>query len=308
MINKKLAVHLHFYLLSSISTAMSATEILYLATQCSIYSPWFNIIFGLIGNIINLVVFTQLKLFRNNRSAFYITIETISNFLYELFFLCSSILTIIYGDDASGRSLFWCKFRYMLNHPLILMNGYMISCSAMDQYFSTNYRVYQRQICTIKLARIIVYTCIFVSIGHSIAFGLAYDIQPSVGCVISNPIWVHYSSYVYYPFIIGLLPICISSLFSVLAYRNVRRIVRRQIPIVRRRLDKQMTALVLIRVIMFVCLGLPYNTYRIYAINFPIPRIKAMEYAVGKLINSLFLFFVGLNFTVSLFKNHKSFE
>ena len=75
------------------------------------------------------------------------------------------------------------------------------------------------------------------------------DIQPSVGCVISNPIYLQYATFFLYPVLEGLLPIVIASFFSLLAFRNVRRIVRRQLPIVRRRLDRQMTAMVLIRVI-----------------------------------------------------------
>ena len=52
----------------------------------------------------------------------------------------------------------------------------------------------------------------------------------------------------------GLLPIFVSSLFSLLAYRNVRRIVRRQIPMDRRRLDQQLTAMIFMRVIFFILL------------------------------------------------------
>ena len=63
------------------------------------------------------------------------------------------------------------------------------------------------------------------------------------------------------------LPLLITLGFSTLAYRNVRRIVRRQIPMVRRRLDHQMTALVLGRVISIVTCGLPYMSFNLYFLN-----------------------------------------
>ncbi|CAF1058374.1 unnamed protein product [Adineta steineri] len=88
-------------------------------------------------------------------------------------------------------------------------------------------------------------------------------------------------------FRIGLLPVVIASSFSILAYHNVRRIVRRQLPIVRRKLDKQITAMVLMRVIAFVFLVLPFVTYRIYTINFPVSRSVPMAYAIGKLIQAI---------------------
>ncbi|CAF4238308.1 unnamed protein product, partial [Adineta steineri] len=99
----------------------------------------------------------------------------------------------------------------------------------------------------------------------------------------------------------GLLPITIATSFSILAYRNVRHIVRRQLPIVRRNLDKQITAMVLMRVIAFVCLLLPYITYRIYVINFPISRSTPMAYAIGRLIQAIFTSLYIINYIISFY-------
>ncbi|CAF0865419.1 unnamed protein product [Adineta steineri] len=99
----------------------------------------------------------------------------------------------------------------------------------------------------------------------------------------------------------GFLPIVIASSFSALAYHNVRRIVRRQLPIVRRKLDKQITAMVLMRVIAFICLVLPYNAYRIYAINFPTSRSVPMAYAVGRLIQAIFSSISNINFLINFY-------
>ena len=180
----------------------------------------------------------------------------------------------------------WCKVRYMLPQISALITYYTICFAAADQFFSTNYLLNLRQMCTLKLARCLTITFGCLWIVHSIVFGWFFDIQPSIGCVISNPIWLQYSTYFVYPLLIGFLPIIIASLFNIFAYRNVRRIVRRQLPIIRRRLDQQMTAMVLMRVILFVSFVLPYVMYRVYTINFPIPQTKPMEYAIGT-INSI---------------------
>ncbi|CAF4039932.1 unnamed protein product, partial [Adineta steineri] len=156
-----------------------------------------------------------------------------------------TILTSKYGDDATGRSLGWCKFRYMLAQTLSLTSYYTICLTAIDQFFSTNHQFRLRQMCTIKLARYVTFISICIWIAHSILSGCLFNIQGSLGCVISNPIWQQYTSSFFYPVLIGLLPIAILLLFSLLAFHNVRRIVRRQIPIVRRRLDQQLTAMVL---------------------------------------------------------------
>ncbi|CAF0935973.1 unnamed protein product [Adineta steineri] len=143
--------------------------------------------------------------------------------------------------------------------------------------------------CTLKLGRYFTFIFICFVIIHSIALGSSYDIQPTFGCTISNYVALQYSTYFFYPVLFGFLPIIIASLFSMLAYHNVRRVVRRQLPIVRRKLDKQITAMVLMRVIAFVCLTLPSTAYRIYAINFPIPQSIPMAYAVGRLIQTILL-------------------
>ncbi|CAF4660510.1 unnamed protein product, partial [Rotaria sp. Silwood2] len=54
----------------------------------------------------------------------------------------------------------------------------------------------------------------------------------------------------------------------ILAYRNVRRIVRRQMPIRRRKFDQQLTAMILIRVIFLIITISPYVLERIYAVAF----------------------------------------
>ncbi|CAF3893951.1 unnamed protein product, partial [Adineta steineri] len=113
--------------------------------------------------------------------------------------------------------------------------------------------------------------------------------------------WVQYSTYFFYPILSGFLPIVIASSFSMLAYRNVRHIVRRQLPIVRRKLDKQITAMVLMRVIAYVCLVSPYNTYRIYAVNFPASRSVPMAYAIGRLLQTILLSINNINFVINFY-------
>ncbi|CAF0987727.1 unnamed protein product [Adineta steineri] len=155
--------------------------------------------------------------------------------------------------------------------------------------------------CTLRLGRYFAFIFICFAIVHSIALGSSYDVQPTVGCVLSNYVAVQYSTYFFYPVLIGFLPIAIASTFSILAYHNVRRIVRRQLPIVRRKLDKQITAMVLMRVIIFVCSVSPFDAYRIYSINFPTSQSMPMAYAIGRLIQTVFAFINSMNSVISFY-------
>ncbi|CAF0943669.1 unnamed protein product [Adineta steineri] len=211
------------------------------------------------------------------------------------------MLTSLYGDDATGRSFIWCKLRYILGQICALTTIYMICFTVVDQFFSTNHRFNLRQMCTLKLGRYVSSIFICFAIIHSILLGTSYNIQPTLGCVLSNYVWIQYSTFFFYPILIGFLPIVIASSFSILAYHNVRHIVRRQLPIVRRKLDKQITAMVLTRVMVFVCLTLPYNVYRIYAINFPISPSMPMAYAIGRLIQVIFTSIYIINYIINFY-------
>jgi hypothetical protein len=280
------------------SSSSTATEFLDYAVQYTLYTGYILFAFGIIGNAINILVFTQLKLFRNNRCAFYLTIESISSCLYQSIVFITIIFTSIYGDDGTGHFLVWCRLKYILGQTAVLIVFSMICCAAADQFFSTNYRLHLRECFTLKVARCFTFTFVCIWMIHSIIFGLFSGIQPSVGCVISNQIYLQYATFFLYPVLFGLLPIVIASFFSLLAFQNVRRIVRRQLPILRRRLDRQMTAMVLIRVVFFVCFAFPYSIFRIYAINFPISRSQPMPFAVRQLLQAIFTSFPALIYTV----------
>jgi hypothetical protein len=256
---------------------------------------------GIIGNIINLLVFTHLKCFRDNRCGFYLIIESISDFFYQFFSISLTILISLYGNDLSSNSIVWCKFIYFIAESLGLITFSMICFEAADQYFSTNYRLFLRQICTMKLAWILTFSIISLWLFHSTLCTFFVTIVPSIGCMISNPIWIKYVTYFFYPVLVGLLPIVIASSFSLLAFRNVRHIVRRQIPIERRRFDQQITAMILLRVGFYVCFTLPYIIYRIYIVNVPIKETNLVQYAIGQFVQVIIVSIVSLNYTVSFY-------
>ena len=98
------------------------------------------------------------------------------------------------------------------------------------------------------------------------------------------------------------------SIFSLLAFRNVRKIIRTQIPIQRRRLDRQLTAMVLIRVIFVIPLTLPYVIH--YAYTFTNKNRNNIQLALDQLIAAIAISFAYLHYSVSilyLIYKHKSY-
>ncbi|CAF1280108.1 unnamed protein product [Adineta steineri] len=276
-------------------------QILAVAAKYSLYSGTIICLLGIVGNAINVLVFTQLKPFRNNRCAFYLTVESISNIFYLLFSLTIYILISMYGNDGTGSSLTWCKLRYTVAQTFVLITFTMRCCTAADEYFSTNYLYNIRYMCTLKLSRYLTFVFICIWITHGVIQTFFYNIMPSLGCKISNEMYIRYATYFTYPVLTGVLPIVISLLFSLFAYQNVRRLVRRQIPVARRRLDRQITAMCFVHVIAYGCLATPYFCYRMYAVNNPVSRDKPLEFANRQLVQVIFASTASLNFAISFY-------
>jgi hypothetical protein len=51
----------------------------------------------------------------------------------------------------------------------------------------------------------------------------------------------------------------IAVVFGLLAYHNVRLLTRRKIPVVRCELDKQLTKMILVQILIYFCTFLPYS-------------------------------------------------
>jgi hypothetical protein len=277
----------------------AALQLLTVAQDYSLYSIEIIFVVGLFGNLINIFVFISLKLFRSNQCAFYLIVESIVNIGELLIIFLGRYLTFIYGSDPAKTSLVWCKLRTLLGQIFRLLSTSMICFAAFDQFLSTNPRLYLRQLSTLSLARrlTILSSCIWIL--HSIPNGIYLRIDASRTCDIFNVDLIRYYSFFYYPILHGLLPICVSSLFSLLAYRNVRRLIRRQVTVVRRRFDRQLTAMIFIRVIFFIILVLPYSIHQIYLLNVTINQSENLfRYAVNELIELVIISWLNLNYAV----------
>ncbi|CAF0985004.1 unnamed protein product [Adineta ricciae] len=282
-------------------SSLVAVKILQIAYLYSTAVGCLTFTAGVIGNTVNILVFLRVAHFRHHRSIFYLIIESISDFLYQFFSITITVFISLYGNDLTNRVLVWCRLKYFFAQSFGLITFSMICFQAADQFFSTNYRCVLRQIFTYTLAQYTAFGTVCIWLLHSLACSFYVSIIPSIGCIISNSTWIHYVTYVFYPVLVGFLPITIASVFSLLAYRNVRRIIRRQVPIERRRFDQQITAMILLRVICFIIFTLPYITFRIYIVNVPVEQTDLVHYALSQLVQVIIVSIVNLNYAANFY-------
>jgi hypothetical protein len=280
---------------SSIVQQIEAATDLYLFT-CSIL----NLIIGVISTLSIILIFTSLRAFRGNQCAFYLTIESITDLGLILFFFPPHIAYHFQGQNFARQSLVWCKLTLMCSYGFGLCSLYIICSMALDQYLSTNHRYSWRQMSTLKLAHRLTLAIISFAWLHSTLFPIFADIR-ALGCSIYHPIVKFYFAFFYYPIMSGVLPLILSTTFSLLAYRNVRRLVRRQTAAVRRRLDHQMTAIALSRVLCIVTLGVPFLGTSLYELNVNSSEQNDIQLAITRLIAHIAQTLLHTNYSVSHF-------
>ena len=275
-------------LLSSAQAIASITDSLF------IYGGFTLLVLGLLGNGLNILILTILPVFQNNPCAFCLFVESIGNFGQMLTELLAYSLLIGAKVDASRNAPAWCKVKSVAEQIFNLISFGTICLAAFDQFLSTNPRCHWRRLSTLKFIRSLIGIFLVVTLLHSIPFLIFFGIDLSRGCVIGNARLEVYYSFFYYPLLIGLLPIVVTTTFAFLAFHNVRHLVRRDVALGRRRLDRQLTAMIFTRVLCFVILTLPYVIFRIYALNVKLSALNLLSLAVLRLVGTSLglLFFV----------------
>jgi hypothetical protein len=175
----------------------------------------------------------------------------------------------------------------MINYTLTLISFSSICFAAIDQYLSTNHHARIKQLSTLKLAHRLIYSAIVIWIIYNCLFPIFFDLQPSAGCAIYNTYFASYYSFFHFIILSGIIPIFTSSMFSLLAYSNVRRILQLRMAILRRKLDKQLTAMVLAKVAFFAVTVLPSTIFRIYILNVTVSSSDSIRIAIDQLISSI---------------------
>ena len=222
-------------------------------------------IVGVVGGILSTLVFVSLRTFRQSSCAFYLTIISIVNTGQLFTGLLSRILNILLDTDGTETSLFYCKFRGFLFQACIGMSMTCLCFAIVDQYCATCTRPRWQLFCNIKLAQRLVFISFILWILHGIPYLIYYNHVFSTStnkttCTSTNRIFSEYRATGIIIVLIGYLPVGISMIFGILAYRNVQQMVYRAVPMVRRELDKQLTVMVLVQVTVGVVTIIPYTT------------------------------------------------
>lgn len=245
-------------------------------TQIAIYLGLTTLIGGVLGGILNIVVFLSLRTFRQNSCAFFLTVMSFFNIGQLLTGLFSRILITGFNKDWTETSPAFCKLRIYCLHVCTLISYTCICLATIDQYLATSLRPRWQQMMTLRRAQ---YMCAFFivawllyGIPSLVWYAPVFSARTGINaCTTTNPVFTTFLRYIYTLVLTGILPIIITVVFGSLAYRNVRQIPYRTVPLVRRELDKQLTSMVLVQVGHNLLVNLPYVTILLIAFHIDLP-------------------------------------
>jgi hypothetical protein len=116
----------------------------YIGDQITVYTGSVLLLTGLIGNGMNILIFSSVRTYHKTPSTFYYLIGSIINIIYILINLITRIVTASNGFVLTRTSLIWCKSRAFFAGSLAPIS-FTCSCLAtIDQFFLTSQKVHIR--------------------------------------------------------------------------------------------------------------------------------------------------------------------
>ncbi|UJR11454.1 hypothetical protein I4U23_015633 [Adineta vaga] len=221
------------------------------------------LITGVLGELLNIIVFLSLRTFRESSCAFYLTLSSVLKLIHLLTGLLSRVVISAADVDWTLLSPFYCKLRaYLIEFCSVSSLG-LICLAVIDQFFATSPHRRWQQWSHIKIARRLSATLLFFATVTSSPYLVFFELitLPTTGshaCTIINPTFLRYNNDFNLPVLFAPLPVLITIIFALLTYWNVKQIAYRTVPLVRRRLDQQLTTMVLVQTVVNVIAIAPY--------------------------------------------------
>ncbi|CAF1451936.1 unnamed protein product [Adineta ricciae] len=228
----------------------------------TLYAGIILLVACVVGNGINILVFSRVRIYRTNPCTFYFLMGSIDNMFYVCFNLPIRILSDTYRIDTYRGSDVWCKIRHLLLVVPSLISVTFSCLAIIDQFLVTSKSAYLRSRSQIKWAhRISIIVIVFWSL-HDIYGLVLYHILPTTKTCGSDNAGLAIYSPIYLLGIICGIPVGIMTLFGLLTYRNIRQTTRPA----ELRFDRQLIRMTSIHILLVAVSLVPYGGVKAYSL------------------------------------------
>ncbi|UJR16877.1 hypothetical protein I4U23_003775 [Adineta vaga] len=229
------------------------------------------LIFGNIGEILNIIIFVR-RTFRTNSCVIYFLAASCTRLI---FINCSILLTYFalgYNIDPSSTSLIFCKLKFYVACVTGILTPNFILLACLDRLMLSSLNARTRLWSQTHFAyRLVAIVFIFWTIFsiHAI-IGSTIIVEANYAfCYIENSGYKVFMSL--YSIILNyLLPPILMAILGLLTIINVRRIQRQIHPVIGRgyvhRKDRYILHMLLFQVLVNVIFSLPAGVYQVYGV------------------------------------------
>ncbi|CAF1356052.1 unnamed protein product [Adineta steineri] len=221
---------------------------------------------GVLGNILNILVFTKVGNYKNNACSLYMFVRTFFDLYVLLVGLTTRILSAGFQIDFTLTNRIWCKTRLGFIDITNESTYTLICLQANDAFICSSPSVAVRQKSSIRIARYLVIGTLCFWCIHEIPYFIFQDLAIVGGtpmCIATNTIFAQYRIYGATLVIITIIPITVISIFGYLTVRHMKTIaVTRTLS----SLTRQTISMALFQIFAVLVFNAPYTTWTIYSI------------------------------------------
>ncbi|CAF3698939.1 unnamed protein product [Adineta steineri] len=230
------------------------------------YRSFILLIGGVLGNILNIIVFSKVGHYKNNACSLYMFVRTFLDLYVLLVGLTTRILTTGFQTDFTLMNRIWCKTRGGFT-DINSEDTYTLIClQAVDAFICSSPSVGVRQKSNIRKARYLVIGTLCFWCIHEIPYFIFQDLVIVGGtpiCITTNTIYAQYRSYFIALCINTIIPIIVVSIFGFLTVRHMKTIgVTRTLS----SFTRQTISMALFQIVALLVFNSPFATWQIYSI------------------------------------------
>ncbi|CAF0997608.1 unnamed protein product [Adineta steineri] len=182
---------------------------------------------GVLGNILNIIVFIKVPNYKNNSCSLYMFIRTFLDLYILLVGVTTRILATGFQMDFTVMNRIWCKARSGFIDINTQSTYTLICLQAIDAFICSSSSVVVRQKSNIRVARCLIVGTVCFWCIHEIPYFIFQDLVIVGGtpmCITTNTIYAQYRSYIVILGILTIIPIIVISIFGFFTVRHMKTI------------------------------------------------------------------------------------
>ncbi|CAF0869634.1 unnamed protein product [Adineta steineri] len=221
---------------------------------------------GVLGNILNIILFIKVPNYKNNACSLYMFVRTFLDLYTLLAGLTTRILATGFQIDFTLINQVWCKTRFGSTEINIQSTYTLICLQAIDAFICSSSSAVVRQKSNIRTARYLITVALCFWSIHEIPYFIFQDLIIVGGtpmCITTNTIYAQYRSYVVFLGFNTAILITVISIFGFLTVQHMKTIaVTRTLS----SLTKQTISMALFPIIAVLVFNAPYTAWSIYSL------------------------------------------